>query len=198
MPSSSRRRPSLAPSAPELDLASTIGNDRKLRDAVSSGKIDVAITLGVEHEMVEFLQDIRELLKIILEGWFVKTRKSAWNENLPGLDLVDHGPERVEAPLLRRLDQNRVAIERGKEFSVTIDFAGDARHEISADVETVNVNAIVTLNPPLGVDTRRNVNVVPRSRHPLSDLAHYFLYPTSVRPIAFTTEEQLHRFPFNV
>ncbi len=137
--------PVLAGLASKFDLAGAIGNDREVRDPVRPGEIDVAVVLRVEDKMIELAQDVRKLPEIFLERGLVETRETARNENLPRLDLVHHWPERIETPLLRGLDQNRVAVEVGEELAVSIDLAANAGDKVSGDVERMDPDAIVNV-----------------------------------------------------
>ncbi len=177
----------------ELGLACAIRHHAEAGDAVRTGKVDIAILLGIEDQMVEFRHDLRQLRKIRLIRGLMQAREPARDKDLACLDLVEHGPQHIEGPLLRRLDQNGVAVELTHELAILLHFANHAAQSISRHLEIPDHNAVVREETPLPKIARGDGDIVSRSHHAFGDLAHDLLHAAAAGMIVFATEQQSHR-----
>src|SRR5258708_28474678 len=142
--------------------------------------------------MIKLTQDLWQLSKISCEFRLVQAGEPTRHEDLPNLDIVQHGPERIEAPLLRGLDQDRIAVKASDEFLVACHLALHTRDKIAADGEFVDPHTVVIIRCTVGLLAGGNPDVMTRRRHSLSDLTDHFLHATAARPIALAAKENLH------
>src|SRR5713226_2332947 len=115
--------------------------------------------------MVELAQDTGHLCEVTGEGWFVQARKPAGHENLPYLDIIEYRPQRVEAPLLRRLDQDRIAVEAGHEPPIALRLAMNSGYEITAHTKFMNTHAVIAVDLTIGIPAGGDGNLMPGGRH---------------------------------
>src|SRR5258708_18451490 len=66
----------------KLDFACAIWKHRETGEPMQARKIDVAIPLRIENQLVEFRQDFRQMREIPLIGRLIEARKTTGNEYL--------------------------------------------------------------------------------------------------------------------
>src|SRR5580704_13653616 len=145
--------------------------------------------------MIESSQHIRQLSKVGRIGLLIEAGKTAGNEYLTCFDLTEDRPQRVERPLLRRLDENRICTEIEHELPIALDLAAHSHNGISGDREDPDRHPVVRGEIPVRQIARCNSDLMPGGGQPFRNLAHDLLHPATAWMVEFTAEQKSHRAP---